>query len=225
MSDSILEAFRLDNYRLGDVSVIPYDRKRHDVFGDHYLFHLYQECLNSRPNVKGGILADVFCGFADLSADAVCSYLANKPLILLCVHTSPTEFTPAGFAWPVELIKSPTANSAFCAFAFFRQYWGTPESIVLGMLGLSYFFTTLNLRTILGQRRESNILAGRYMRQFGAVDLGTIPDLLRTHDGGLENCIVSALARVDFEQYCTRQLLTLAGEGVQHGERPEHRTG
>lgn len=223
MSDSILEVFKTDNWRMGDVSVVEYDRKRGDVFGDHYLFYLYQQCLKSRPNVKGGILPDLFCGFADISADAVCAYLANKPVILLCVHTSPTEFTPAGFAWPTELIKSPLANSAFCAFTLFKPYWGTPESTVLGMLGIAYLFTKYSLRTIMGQRLESNVLAGRWMRTFGASDVGTIPDLLRTPDGGLAGCTVSALARTDFEVYCAKQILTLAGEGIKRGQEDRDR--
>jgi hypothetical protein len=218
MTESILDAFKQDSWRLGDCQVIPYDRKRIDVFGTNYLHYLYAQCLESRPSSPYGILDSLFCGFADLSADAVCSYLANKQVILLCIHDSPTQFTPAGFAWPVEHIKSPAANSAFCAFAYFRPYWGTPESVVLGMLGLSYLFSHYSLRTVLGQRYISNVLAGRFLAQFGAKDCGTVPDLLRTHTGTLEPCTVSALTREDFEAYTRKALLRLAGETVSNGQ-------
>lgn len=218
VSTSIISAFAEDHYRLGDCQIIPYDRKRIDVFGTNYLHHLYAQCLLSRPSSPYGILPDIFCGMTDLSADALCSYLANKPVILLCVHTSPTEFTPAGFAWPVELIRASSANSAFCAFTFFRPWWGTPEMTVLGMLGLAYLFAHYSLRTIMGQRYDTNVLAARFMAQYGAVDVGTIPDLLRSHHGTLEPCTVSALTRTDFELYCRKSLLTLAGVGVGVGE-------
>jgi hypothetical protein len=223
-STSILNVFADDAYRLGDVQIIPYDRKRVDVFGTNYLHYLYSQCLLSRPTSPWGILPDLMCGMADLSSDMICSYLANKPIALLCVHTSPTEFTPAGFCWPTEIIRSPSASSAFCAFAIFRPYWGTPESTVLGMLGISYLYVTHVLTAIHGQRYASNALAAKWMRRFGAWDIGTIPHLLRTHKGTLESCTISTLLRVDFEQYVKRELLTLAGGGIQGGQG-QHRSG
>lgn len=223
MSDSILDVFATDNYRLGDVQVIPYDRKRVDVFGTNHLHWLYGKCLESRPSSPWGVLPEAFCGLTDLSADAICSYLANKQVVLLCVHTSPTEFTPAGFCWVTEIIKSPSASSAFAAFTFFRNWWRTPESIVLGMLGIAYLFRHYSLTAVLGQRYAGNAVAARFMRQYGARDCGTVPYLLRTHDGRLESCTVSVLRRTDFEQYCIRQLLTLAGEGIQNGQRADSR--
>jgi hypothetical protein len=218
MSDSILNVFSEDAYRLGDCQIIPYDRKRVDIFGTNYLHYLYAQCLLSRPTSPWGILPETFCGMSDLTSDGICSYLANKPVALLCVHTSPTEFTPAGFCWPTEIIRSPAANSAFCAFAIFRPYWGTPESTVLGMLGIAYLYVTHVLTAIHGQRYSSNVLAGRWMSNYGARDIGTIPLLLRTHKGTLESCVISTLLRGDFEQYVKRQLLTLAGETLTNGQ-------
>ena len=226
MSDSILDVFREDSWRLGDCQVIPYDRRRVDIFGTGYLLHLYNECLLSRPTDPYGVLSDVFCGMTDLSADAICSYLANKPISLLCVHTSATEFTPAGFCWPTEVIRAQSTNSAFCAFAFFRDWWGTPECTVLGMLGIAYLFESLVLTAIHGQRYATNEPAARWMRQFGAKDIGVVPYLLRSHDGGLEACTVSTLLRADFEAYTRKQLITLAGAAVtngQVGEQPQRR--
>jgi hypothetical protein len=214
MSDSILEAFKTDNYRMGDCQIIEYDRKRVDVFGTNYLHYLYSQCLLSRPASPWGILPETFCGMADLSADAIMFYLANRKISLLCVHDSPTQFTAAGFAWMTELIKSPAKSSAFCAFAFFRDFWGTPEQTVLGMLGLSYLFVSNQLTAIHGQRYATNSLAARFMQQFGAKDCGTVPYMLRTHKGELEACTVSTLLRSDFESYVRRQLITLAGASV-----------
>jgi hypothetical protein len=212
---SILEVFRQDNWRLGDVSVIPYDRTKTSVFGDHYLYHLYQQCLLSKPKTPGGVLSQLFCGVVDLSCDAICAYLSTKKIILLCVHTSPTEFTPAGFAWITQHITSPKANAAFGAMVIFRPYYGTPESTVLGMLGLAYFFTEFKLRTILGQRLVTNVLAKKWLERYGARDIGVIPDLLLTPDGGLADCAVSALRRVDFEKYVTEQIRTLVGNTTE----------
>jgi len=225
VSDSpIIDALKLDNYRLGDLQVIPYDRTRVPVFGTNYIHYLYSQCLLSRPSSPYGVLPETFCGMADLSADAICSYLANRQVILLCKHTSLTEFTPAGFAWPTEIILSPSANSAFAAFCYFKPWWGTSESVILGMLGLAYLFSQHSLRTILGQRYTSNILAGKWMQQYGARDVGNIPDLLRTHDGGLVECTVSALTRADFELCCRRKLLALAGDSITNGQGTASRT-
>jgi hypothetical protein len=219
-SGSILDVFAQDQYRLGDCQVLPYDRKRVDVFGTNYLHWLYGECLRSRPTSPWGILPETFCGMADISSDGICSYLASKPIALLCVHTSPTVFTPAGFCWPTEQIRSPAINSAFCAFAIFRPWWGTPESTVLGMLGISYLYVTHALTAIHGQRYASNALAARWMTRYGARDIGTIPHLLRTHKGTLESCTISTLLRSDFEQYVKRELLILAGGGVRSEKEP-----
>ena len=224
MSESILEVFKADGWRLGDCAIIPYDRKRVDIWGTNYLHYLYGKCLESRPSSPWGVLPDLMCGFADLSSDAVCSYLAGKPIAILCVHTSPTEFTPAGFCWPTEQIRSPAANSAFCAFVVFRPFWGTPESTVLGMLGISYLFTTYGLRTIMGQRVSSNVLAGKWMEKYGATDVGVVPDLLRTHKGGLESCTLSVLHRADFENYCRHEILKLARGGIQDGQKEDNRS-
>lgn len=223
-SESILDIFRLDDWRIGDCQVKLYDRRDVRTYGTNYLHHLYSECLRSRPTDPYGILPDLMCGFSDISADAVCSYLANKPIALLCVHTSATEFTPAGFCWPTEIIRAQSANSAFCAFTFFRPWWGTPECTVLGMLGIAYLFHTNSLTAIHGQRYATNEPAARWMRQFGARDIGIVPYLLRSHTGTLGACTVSTLLRTDFEAYTRKQLITLAGAAVSDGQR-KHGTG
>lgn len=223
MSESMLDVFREDGFRLGDVAVIEYDRRRVDIYGTNYIHYLYKRSLESRPTDPYGTLPFTYCGLTDLSFDAICAYHANKsltcPIILLCVYESPSMFTPLGYCFVTEHIKTPNCNSAFAAFSFFREAWGTPEQTVLGMLGLAYLFTHYSLTCVLGQRYSTNGLAARYMRQYGAVDCGTIPHLLRTHTGGLESCTVSALTRVDFEKYVTEQIRTLFVEGIQGGQR------
>lgn len=217
-STSILDVFREDQFRLGDCQVIPYDRRKIDVFGTGYLSHLYAEMLKSNPRSPYGILPNVFCGVVDLSMDAICAYLHTKPIALLCIWDSSSQFTPVGFCWPTQIVSTPVANSAFCGFTMFKQIWGTPECTVLGMLGIAYLFVTHKLRTINGQRYSSNRLAARWMKMYGERVCGTIPDLLRTHKGTLESCEISSLSRADFEQFVRRQLLTLAGETITNGQ-------
>lgn len=227
MSESILDVFREDGFRLGDVAVIEYDRKRVDIYGTNYTHYLYKRSLESRPTDPYGTLPMTYCGFTDLSYDAICAYHANKsltcPIILLCVYESPTVFTPLGYCFITEHIKTPNCNSAFAAFSFFREAWGTPEQTVLGMLGLAYLFTHYDLTAIHGQRYADNRLAARFMSQYGAKDCGTVPHLLRTRKGGLEPCTVSSLLRTDFELYCAREILTLASEGIRHGQENQER--
>jgi hypothetical protein len=227
VSDSILEVFRADSWTLGNCSVQVYDRRKKDVYGDHYLRHLYDECLRSRPSSPFGILPESLCGFSDLTADSVCSYLAGRPaLLLLCIHTSTAEFTPVGFAYPTMICGAPLSvkdgeRSMFAGFIFFKSAWGTPELEVLGMLGLAYLFSQFRLLAVHGQRTISNRLAARYMARFGARDMGTIPYYM-LQDGKLVSCTVSTLLRTDFESYTRKQLLSLAGEGILNERQRQH---
>jgi len=227
MGDSILEVFRADEWRLGNCQVIPYDRRKVDVFGRGYLQYLYKQCLDSRPSDPFGVLRESFCGMTDLSADTICAYLHSRPvLLLLCIHTSPTEFTPVGFAYPTMLCGAPMnvadgERSMFAGFVYFRSAWGTPELEVLGMLGLAYLFSQFRLLAVHGQRYAGHRLAARYMAKFGARDVGTIPHYMM-QDGKLVSCTVSTLLRTDFEQYCRKSLLSLAGEGILNERQRQH---
>jgi hypothetical protein len=223
MSDSILDTFKLDDWRLGNCQVIVYDQRKTEIFGRTYLQYLYKQCLDSRPSAPFGILPESFCGMSSLHSDSICAYLHSRPvLLLLCIHTSPTEFTPVGFAYPTMMCGAPMSvpdgeRSAFCGFVFFRSAWGTPELEVLGMLGLAYLFSQFRLLAVHGQRFVENTLAARYMARYGAKDMGVIPHYM-LRSGKLVSCAVSTLLRSDFEVYCSKQLLTLASEGVRRGE-------
>ena len=235
-SPSILDALREDNFTLGNCSVQIYDRKRVDIWGTNYLHHIYGECLRSRPTHPYGILPESFCGMTDLSADAICSYLHSRPvLLLLCVHTSAAEFTPVGFAYPTTFCGAPLNLSApippattvaersmFAGYAFFRPWWGKPEIEVLGMLGLAYFFTRFSLIAVHGMRYPENGLTAHFMQRYGSREVGRIPYYM-LNDGKLDSCVVSTLLRTDFEQYCRRAILSLAGETVTNGQGQHHR--
>lgn len=224
MADSILSVFRDDNYIFGNCQVRVYDRRRVDIFGTQYLHYLYSECINSYPNSPLGTLPDTFCGMTDLSADAICAYLHTRnPLLLLCVNNGELTFDVAGFAFPT-LVFGPPANEPgercmLGGYTFFRRWWGTPESVVLGMLGLSYFFNSHPLLTAIhSQRYATNGLTARYMRQFGSEDKGTIPRFLLNSNGSngtgtgagkLADCVISTLLREDFERYVETVLTTM----------------
>ena len=226
VSDSILSVFKSDDYTLGACSVRVYDRSRRDIYGDNFLYKLWCDTLNSsHPPGTSDVLKRVFCGMDDVSSDAICAYLHSRiPLLLLCVnYPSPKPFDVIGYVFPSVYLGTPKTERALLAgYCFFKPWWGTPESTVLGMLSIGYLFHELNLQALHGQRYATNVLTARYMNQFGSRDVGRIPKFI-VSEGKLQDCIVSTLLREDFEAYCERQLLSLAGEAITNGQTVDRR--
>lgn len=211
MSDSILSIFASDNWRFGNCTVRVYDRRKPEIWGIHFLEQLYDQCREYR------ILSDMFCGMIDLSSDAICSYLHTRvPLLIMCVDADSGNpggpFTTAGFAFPTISIGGfPIPNpvganlrseaAIVAGYGYFRPYWGTPESVVLGMLTLAYFFENHNLTAIHGQSYPYNALTAKFTAQFGVKETGNVPRFLQTQEGKLVNCRLSTVLREDFENY------------------------
>jgi hypothetical protein len=77
-----LQLVRDSCYRWGSCQAILYDRAREELFPQPYLAELYQRARAS-GRAKLGILEPLFCGQRDLSLDAITSYLASVPLVVL----------------------------------------------------------------------------------------------------------------------------------------------
>jgi hypothetical protein len=244
--DPILTLFRDDNYRVGNCFVRVYDRRRPDIWGDHFLRSLYDRCKESR------ILRELFCGMVDLSADAICAYLHTlSPLLIMCVDPvdpDGVEGVPpnpnllpsiAGFAFPTlklggQLRPNPTGGdplpseaAMILGYGYFRSFWGTPESVVLGMLTLAYFFENYNLTAVHGQSYPWNRLTAKFTSQFGVKPVGSIPRFLQTAEGKLVDCNLSTLLREDFEKYVhgvIRSMLADSIKGQRSADDGERRT-
>lgn len=211
---SLLEAFKEDSYRVGDCQALIYDRKNTAQFPEGYLGNIYfrlkgDRYSRRRPN-GSGILNTLFCGFTDTSFDAVVSYLANRPLVIIGVWED-GKFREAGFCFPVSLVGVSPERSCFAGYAFFREWWSNPVTEVLAMLGLSTLFVELNVNAIHGQRYQENSLTAKFMRRFGFEDCGTMKRAIMK-DGKLVGATVSSLMREDFEAYCERELLKAYAE-------------
>lgn len=225
MSDSILSILKLDGWRFGNCTVRVYDRRRTDIWGDHFLERLYDFCRLSK------ILTNLFCGMVDLSSDAICAYLHTRsPLLIMCVDGNsggPVDFDIAGFAFPTIsigglLIPNPAGGppargeaSVVAGYGYFRPYWGTPESVVLGMLTLAYFFENHNLTAIHGQSYSWNGLTAKFTSQFGVKRVGVIPRFLQTQDGSLVDCVLSTVLREEFEEYVRNVIQTVATGSIE----------
>lgn len=208
MEQSILNVFKEDGYRIGACQVLFYDRKRTDVFPQPYLTKLYNKCRASSRRSSLGTLPNLFCGMEDLSHDALTSYLAGLPIILLVVWTSENTFKEAGFAFPVNLRGKSPERMAFMAYGYFREFWGTPEAELLMLLGLAFTFQEFQLNAIHGIRYESNLLTAKFMSQFGFCEVGRIPRYMMK-DGKLVAAVISSLLREEFEAVATQKLVEL----------------
>ena len=209
--DSVLLALKEDGYRIGNCQVVLYDRKRVDVF-PAVICPSYATLQRIRPSQsKLGILPNLFCGMQDLSHDAITTYLANRPVLVLGIWTSAEEFLECGMAFPSTLpvTGNPTGpeRSMFAGYGFFRL-WGQPEAEILGMVGLAYFFNEFQVTAIHGLRYRENGLTARFVGQFGFKDNGFIPRYMM-QDGKLVGAVCSTLLIEDFENYVGRKLLEL----------------
>ena len=156
----------------------------------------------------------------DLSHDAITTYLANRPIIILAQWTSPTTFVEHGFSFPSTLpiigMQKGPERSGFFGYGYFRSIWGRPEAEILGMLGLTYFFLELDISAIHGLRYESNELTSRFTRKFGFRDNGIIPRYM-LRGNKLVGAICSTLMIEDFSSYVERKLLELLKSGELSG--------
>ncbi len=204
-------------YRFGNCSVRVYDRTNVDLYGRELLRDMYMGCLSAAPNRPLGILPEAFCGMTDLSCDAISAYLAGRnPVLLMCVDNPllSTGFDVIGFSFPTIWagVKQGTVDpdpgrSMFMGYVIFRPYWAQPESVVSMMLTGVYYFHTYNLLSINGQRYPWNHLTAKFLSQFGTRDTGIIPNFI-VSGNRVVDCVVSSLARADFETYVTK---TIAG--------------
>jgi hypothetical protein len=208
----VLLALADDSYRLGQLQALPYVRNRTDIFPHDLLPQLYSRSRSAH------ILSRVFCGMRDLSADAIIPYLASKPVTLLVRwDDSNARYDVLGYSFIVTWIgvppPEPGPRSAFAAYGYFPESWGSPDITTLSMLGLAYMFHFYKLQSIGGQRHNANVLTARFMRQFGFRDLFTMPEYLldRRADGALEmaDCTISRLTRAEFVEYVERRLVEM----------------
>ena len=228
---SILEAFKEDEYRLGDLQVRMYTPQTRDQWPIDFLGQLYFKLLGdrygNRPNGTG-ILEVLFCGMSDLSYPAIVGYIANRPLVVLGVWepiefeegygpvlpTDPTHtFREAGFAFPVTLTGEAPDRSGFFGYGIFREFWGNPMMEPLVMLGLAAIFSEFKLEAVHGLRYAQNDLTARYVRRYGFRDNGTIPAYM-LRKGKLVSAVSSTLMREDFERYVENALV----EGIRDGQ-------
>lgn len=225
----ILSIFRNDGWRIGNCSVRVYDRRKPELWGVHFLEGLYDQCVASN------VLYDLFCGMIDLSSDAICSYLHTRsPLLVMCVdsedpqHIGNNVFTTAGFAFPTIniggfLMPNPEPNgkplssesAMVLGYGYLKPWWGTKESVILGMLTLAYFFENHNLTAVHGQSYPWNGLTAKFTSQFGVKPSGTLPRFLQTAEGKLVDCNLSTLLREDFEEYVNTTIRKLAADSIR----------
>lgn len=220
MSD-LFKLFADTGYRFGACSIRVYNRHETAVYGANFLHKLYDMCLDAAPSRTYGILPELFCGFTDLSFDAVAAYLHSRsPLLLMCVDAesdadypaNPNSFDVIGFSFPT-LWSGPAMNSTipdcgrvmFMGYMFGRPWWRTPESVVCMMLNAIYYFHQFNLLNLQGQSFPWNHLTRKFLAQFGTKTIGVIPKFL--FDGKrMVDSVQSVITREDFEEYVQRAL-------------------
>ena len=201
MSDvNVFSALQEDGYRLGDLQAIRYDKARTDLFPSGYLGHLFALCKDSRRRSGNGILDTLFCGNPPSDFDSIVSYLAARPVIIMGKWCD-EKFVEYGFAFPVITIgRQGTEKAIFAGFAFLKHAWGTEEQTILAMLGLAYLFQEFDLQGVHGTRFVENVLATKFMAQFGMKVVGEVPAYQLKGDK-LVPGVVSSLLRSDFEAY------------------------
>lgn len=208
-ASELFELFKSNGYRFGACSVRAYDRFDTVTYADDFLIQLYRASKRT--------LAITFCGMSDLSAPAICAYLAARsPLLLMCVDNPDGQdgFEVIGYSFPTIWSGPPThkidpdpGRSMFLGYTGFRQWYGRPELTVCMMLSGIFYFHIYNLINIQGQRYAENRLTKRFLTQFGVRDTGVLPKFL--FDGKqMRDAVLSCLDREDFTAYVSKAVLS-----------------
>ncbi|MCL5669812.1 MAG: GNAT family N-acetyltransferase [Acidobacteria bacterium] len=223
MSDSTeiaLTAIKEDGYRLGDFQALRYDPKS-GQFPEDFLAQLYFLSKDCRRRSGDGVLSALFGGNPESTFDAIVTYLASHPLIVMGRWTE-NGFIPMGYAFVAIFCGTPaTELAAFCGYTIFRESWGKEEGRILSILGLTALFQEFNLVAIHGIRYEENLLTKRFTERFGFREVGRIPHY-QLKDGKLVPGVVSTLLRADFETYLEKFLIEVheAQEADRQAEFP-----
>jgi hypothetical protein len=197
----VLGALKEDEYRLGDLAAIRYDRKNTDLFPDDYLGHLYHRCRESKRRSGDGILTQLFGGNPASDFNSIVTYLASRSYLIILGRWEGEKFHELGFAFSVISCGFPhTEKSLFGGYGFFRDAWGTADQETVTMLGLAYLFKELDIIALHGIRYEDNLLTARFMAKFGFKVDGAIP-YYQLKGNKLATGIISTLLRADFEDY------------------------
>jgi len=231
--DNPIQYFHDLDFRWGDVQALKYDPSN-PAFTQPFLYRLWDRTRLSGRS-KLGSLPALFCGMTNLSADAICSYLSQRPICVVGEwrkHTFLTApepemvdqpyFHELGFCLPATITTTASTpdnpqNSCMAGYAMFRDAWGTPTQTVCAYLGLAWLFHTFQLAAIHGQRYTDNIHTARFMAKFGFKDCGTAPYMLLKEQGGpLVPMTLSVLLRSEFIAL-TREVLNNAHEESTDG--------
>jgi hypothetical protein len=200
----ILDDFKSEKYRIGDLQVLPYHR--HDPFwGESYLSDLYFALgAGRRSSFRRENLQMLLCGTSDLSLPSVLSFFAKQNLVVMGKWENGV-FRTAGACW-VGQVAGTKEKSGFGAYAFLRWSWGTYDQQVMVMLGVAYLFNELDLCYIHAQRYADNHVSKRFLDKIGFKDVGVVPKLLPRNDALIDG-VVSSLSREDFERNCMQRIL------------------
>lgn len=203
---SVLHAFKQDGYRIGNFQAIGYLRTNTEVFPEGYLGDLYKQMKVGLSGKRGDSwLRTLFCGMGDVSYDAIVPYLASRPLCIMGEWVD-DRFEAAGFIFPTVNQGAGDQKAAFAGYGFFRKWWGKPETDILAMLGISFFFVELGLSALHGMRYSDNGLTRNFLTPFGFKDTGRIPRYM-LRNGKLVDGVASTLLREDFETYVEAKLV------------------
>jgi len=195
-----LDGLKEDAYRIGDLQALRYDRTKPPFF-DGYLGKIYTLCLQSKRRSGDGIVTAIFGGNPPSTFDAIVSYLAQRPVIVMGEWQEDGSFQEGGFAFPLLTCGTvETERAMFAGYGFFSHTWGKPELPVMAMLGLAYLFNEFNLKAIHGTRYPDNFLTSRFLAQFGCKEVGEIP-YYQLRGARLVPAVVSTILREDFERY------------------------
>ena len=197
----VLQALKDDDYRMGDLQCVRYDKSRDDLFPGGYLGKIYSLCVDSK------ILTATFGENPASNYDSIVAYLAQRPVLLILGRWEGEKFVELGFAFnTVSMGTANTERSLIAGYSFFKKAWGSKDQQIVTMLGLAYFFKEFNLCAIIGNRFPDNILTAKFMARFGFKDCGEIPRF-QLRGTKLVSMVVSALLREDFEKYVEGFLL------------------
>lgn len=201
---SLLEVFKEDGYRVGNVQAFGYLRNN-PLFYDGYLGMLYQKMRGDRyshrrPNGTG-VLESLFFGM-DPSWDSIVSYLAKTPLIIIG-EWEDENFNPGALIF--RTISMAQGKSCMMGYTIFREHWGTKGAELFGLLGLAFAFQEFGLEAIHGMRYADNLLTKNFLAPYGFKDTGYHPRW-EVRRGRMVDTVTSCLLREDFESYLHKSL-------------------
>jgi len=168
-------------------TIVPYDGKSN--ISDHTWHYIWNKIEEQ------GLKETIFCTEGIDSAYDFVTLMRHgvMPSIVVDNTTDPCE--PVAMGWLADINNN---KAGFGHFLFFKELWGTRDTVEVGRMAYDFWFNGIGMNVLLGIVPSFNTHAVSYIEKLGMKVLGEIPNLIQVR-GSSSPAIIAYITKEMFE--------------------------